>query len=92
MVLVKPYVVLEVVVFVADLSMVVLLIHPLHPHEPPSVHDNYRNHLLHQVASINGVVLELLLPTMVIYSFLVSSTATIPSFAPPILNYFPFVV
>jgi hypothetical protein len=47
MVLVKPYVVLEVVVFVVDLSMVVLLIHPLHPHEIPSMHDNYKNHLFH---------------------------------------------
>jgi hypothetical protein len=92
MVLVKPYVILEVVVFVVDLSMVVLLIHPLHPHEPPSVHHNYRDHLLHQVASINGVVLELLLPTMVMYSFIVSSTTSTPSFAPLILNYFPFVV
>jgi hypothetical protein len=92
MVLVKPYVVLEAIVVVVDLSIVVLLIHPLHPHEPPFVHDNYKDHILHQVAFINGVVLELLLPTMVIYSFLVSSTVVIPSFVPPILNYFPFVV
>ncbi len=91
MVLVKPYVVLEVVV-VVDLPMVILPIHPLHSHEPPSVHDNYKNHLLHQVASINGVVLEFLLLTMVIYSLLVSSITIVPSFAPPIPNYFPFVV
>jgi len=91
MVLVKPYVVLEVVV-VVDLSMVVLPIHPLHPREPPSLHDNYKNHLLHQVASINGVVFEFLLLTMVIYSLLVSSTTIVLSFAPPIPNYFPFVV
>jgi len=84
-------VVLEVVV-VVDLSMVVLPIHPLHSHELPSMHDNYKNHLLHQVASINGVVLEFLLLTMVIYSLLVSSITIVPSFAPPISNYFPFVV
>jgi hypothetical protein len=84
--------VLNVMVVIIDLSVVVLHIHPLwHFHEPPYVHDNHRNNLFHHVAFV-GVVFELLLPTMVIYSFLASFVAIAHSFVVPILNCFPSVV
>jgi hypothetical protein len=68
---------------VVDLSMVILHAHPLyHPHEPPFVHDSNRDHLPHHVV-FASVVLELLLPIVAIYFFLVSFATTISSFTTP---------
>jgi hypothetical protein len=58
MVLVKPSMVLEVAMVVANLFMVIL-------HVYQSIHDNHKDHLLHLVTSTN-VVLELQLLVMVI--------------------------
>lgn len=77
---------------VDDLFMVILHVHPLwHLHEPPSIHDNHKYHLLHLIMSV-GVVFALLLPIMVIYFVFVSSVAIIPSYVIPKLNCFHYVV
>ncbi len=88
MVLVKPSMVLEAAMDVANLFMVILHVHPLYfAHEPPSIHDNHKDHLLHFVTS-TSIVLYLPLLVMVIYFVFASSTTIIPSCVIPTLNCF----
>ncbi len=68
-VLLEPLVVPKVVIVIVNSFMLEMYVHLIHHHdEPPSVYDT--GHLLHHVVHV--VVLELLLPTVVIHSFLAS--------------------